>query len=156
MQHLINRILSTTEGQLIAFCARPGDGRRTTAIAVANELARQGADVHYFGYSESPTGPERRLDPAVVRLTAVDIPDRGVLIIDDLTAGAIKLTLANPDCTKIAILSHLRQIAKERGLTILVTDTYARYTGRPPIPDAGLALCDAVYERRPNQFDNGK
>lgn len=31
MQNLINRMLSTTEGQLIALCVRPGGGRRTTA-----------------------------------------------------------------------------------------------------------------------------
>ena len=146
MQNLINRIRSTKEGQLIALCARPGDGRRTTAIALANELARQGEAVHYFSYSKSPTALEERLDSAVVRLTASDIPDAGVLIIDDLTAGATALTLATPGSTKIAILSRLRKVAKERGLKILVTDTHARHTSRRlPIPDAGLALCDAVY-----------
>lgn len=145
MQNLINRIRSTKEGQLIALCARPGDGRRTTAIALANELARQGEAVHYFSYSKSPTALEERLDSAVIRLKASDIPDAGVLIVDDLTAGATALTLATPDSTKIAILSRLRKVAKERDLKILVTDTHARYTSRLPIPDAGLALCDMAY-----------
>ena len=154
MKTLLNLLSTTQKGMLIALCARPGDGRRATAIALANELARQGEAVHYFSYSKSPTRLEQRLDSAVIRLTASDVPNTGVLIVDDLTAAATVLTLATPDSTKIAILSRLRKVAKERGLKIVVTDTHPRYTSRRlPIPEKGLALCDAVYEIQKRKDD---
>lgn len=143
MKQLIKHLLSETDGTLIAVCARPGDGRRTFSIALANELTRQGEPVAYYSYSESPT----RLESTLVAPLSKDAPHTGVWILDDLTAWANTLTLADPRCTKIAVLSRLRQLARQRGLKIVVTDTHAHYTDRQlPIPDGGLALCDAVYE----------
>ena len=149
MNQLIQHLLSETDGTLIAVCVRPGDGRRTFSIALANELTRQGEPVAYYSYSESPTGLESTLSFAADKET----PPNGVWILDDLTAWANTLTLADPRCTKIAILSRLRQLAHERGLKIVVTDTHAHYTDRQlPIPDGGLALCDAVYERHKEEI----
>ena len=144
MQTLLALLSSTQEGTLIAVCVRPGDGRRTFSIALANELTRQGETVAYYSYSKSPT----RLESTLVAPQSKDVPHTGIWILDDLTAGATVLTLADVNCTKIALLSRLREIAHERGLKIVVTDTHSRYTDRRlPIPDAGLALCDGVYER---------
>lgn len=143
MKEMIHHLLSNKEGTLIALCARPGDGRRTIGIRLANTLAEQGETVAYYSYSKSPT----RLESTLVTPQSKDAPHTGVWILDDLTAWATTLTLADPRCTKIAILSRLRQLARQRGLKIVVTDTHAHYTDRQlPIPDGGLALCDGVYE----------
>lgn len=145
MKTILDRIHHTPDGLLIAVCVRPGDGRRTFSIALANELTRQGESVAYYSYSKSPTG----LESTLVAPLSKDAPHTGVWILDDLTAATTALSLADPDCTKIAILSRLRKLAHERGLKIVVTDTHSHYTDRRlPIPDGGLALCDGVYERR--------
>lgn len=149
MQELIHHLRTIEDGTLIALCVRPGDGRRTAAIRLANELAKAGEHVCYYSFSRSPTKLERTLDPAVIHPANFHTPTAGVWIIDDLTAWATTLTLADSRCTKIAILSALRRDAIRNGLRIVVTDTHARYTDRHlPIPDKGVALCDAVYELR--------
>lgn len=150
MKTLLDLLSTAQKGMLIAVCARPGDGRRSFSIRLANTLAAQGNAVTYYSYSKSPTNLESTLSLP----TDAKPPTRGIWILDDLTAGATALTLADANCTKIAILSGLRQIASERGLKIVVTDTHPRYTSRRlPIPEKGLALCDAVYEIQKRKDD---
>ena len=54
-EHAINELLQTEFGYLTAICTRPGDGRLSITMGLANQLALHGERVCFCSFSQGKT-----------------------------------------------------------------------------------------------------
>lgn len=150
MQKFIEQLKNEKYGTLIAVCARPGNGRRTFAIGLANTLSQQGEAVCFYSFSCSLTGLDETINPQVRKLNSLTSPilPGAFVIVDDLTAGFLALPPSARDAAKTALLSWLKELATYNNLRVVVTDTFARHIGPPPLSPNSRKNCHAVYELR--------
>lgn len=158
--HLIQQIRQKGLGYLTALCTRPGDGRLSITVGLANTLAVDGETVCFCSFSQGKTLNKHTPLPSVEVLPPVTdsleplfeqlhevLKPHTFLFIDNLTA--MVLTDGNRSLKKKAeVLSQLRDMAARCNARVVVSDTFAHgWDGdeRYPIPQEALALCDRAY-----------
>ena len=184
LKKVINEICREKPAGLSVICARPGDGRRTFGIELSNDLAIRGRPVCFCSITRTKKALEKKLLPGVRIVSA--FPDEngyffkrlresarakdGIVLVDDLTAfsqvaecdSQMQKTSAGnaaPFNAKNKLLARLKELAIERNLRIIVTDTFA-YASMPdtklPLSGYDLDLCDRVYILYKNPYNGAK
>lgn len=168
-KNVIKEIQQKPLGYLTAVCARPGDGRRTFSIELANDLAMQGFTVCYCSITRTEKYLENKLLPivrilndspqnawyALTRLTLSSKAGSVVVLIDDLSAFVLQKGLkyaptGTYDKAKIQteLIQKFRKLAIQQKLRIVVADTLAHASNTDdmlPISSEALKLCDRAY-----------
>ena len=160
--HIIHQMKQKGLGCLTAICTRPGDGRMSIAISLANTLARQGEIVYFHTFSQTTKIMRHRLLPCVHSLPVGEATDDRLfaclcalpktphtfVFLDHLTGMVLTEDHPQRPAKKTAIVTRLREIAVQNGIHIVVTDLFwtARDTDdQLPIPHEALNLCDNAY-----------
>ncbi len=158
--HIIQQIRQKGLGHLTALCARPGDGRLSITMGLANALAADGETVCFCSFSQGKTLKKHvplpsvqvlppaadDLEPFFEQLHEVLKLDT-FLFVDNLTAMVLTDGNRNPE-KKAEVLSRLRDMAVGYGAHVVVSDMFAHgWDGddRYPIPPESLRLCDRAY-----------
>lgn len=162
LKNVIKEIKQKPLGYLTAVCARPGDGRRTFTIELANDLAKQGFTVCYCSITRTDNYLENKLLPNVQILNefpqncdfAIGMRDT-VVLVDDLSSFVLQEGLKyapvgtyNKVEFQKNLLMKLRELAIQRGLHIVVTDTFPHASDTDdmlPISKEARELCDRAY-----------
>lgn len=152
-QNITNELLRNGLAHLTAICARPGDGRVTFAIHIANDLCRQRKRVYFYSDPPSTVFATERLSHHVQILTALpspatDIPPHAIVIIDHLSAATRTISPCQNNDAKAALLQDFKNLAVEKNVQLVVTDTFRRADepdDKLPISNAAITLCDHVY-----------
>jgi len=156
-------------GRLTVVCARPGDGRRTFTIELANHFARQGIPVCYCSITQTKKNLENKLLPGVHILSSFSQDDNYVLkrltesarvrgavvLVDELSSfvlqeGPKQASVAANGKTKVKteLLMKIKKIAIQRGMHIVVADTFPHASDTDemlPLSKEALKLCDRAY-----------
>lgn len=152
-ENVINELLEKDLGKLTAVCARPGDGRMSLAISLANELAQRGETVYFYSFPQPTVSSIERLSHKVQILMtppsfSTDIQPNAIVIIDHLSvATQTRLPCQNHDA-KADLLQQFKKLAVEKNSQLIVTDTFYRADdpdNNLPISNAAITLCDHVY-----------
>lgn len=149
-------------GHLTAVCARPGDGRLTFAIELANELVQKGETVYFCSFSRTKQNLQYKLHSSVQILST--LPDgekhflkrfdesarirNGFVLVDNLSAVSLIENPADRFQKKADMLAQMKEIATRRNIHIIVTDTFSHASDTDdmlPIPCEALDQCDSVY-----------
>ena len=169
LKNVIKEIQQKPLGYLTAVCARPGDGRRTFTIELANELVIQGFPVCYCSITRTKKNLENKLlsdvhilnvfpqncEFALKRLSESARVCDAVVLVDDLSSfvlqeGLKHASVGTYDKAKIQkeLLMKLREFAIQLGLHIVVTETFPHASGTDdmlPISKEARELCDRAY-----------
>lgn len=152
-KNIINELLQNGLGYLTAICARPGDGRMSLAISLANELAQRGETVYFYSFPQPTVSSIERLSHKVQILMTppsftTDIQPNAIVIIDHLSAATRTMPPCQNHDTKNSPLQHFKKMSVEKNLQLIVTDTFRRADDsddKLPLSNAAVALCDHVY-----------
>ncbi|MBQ6830384.1 MAG: hypothetical protein IJO59_04585 [Clostridia bacterium] len=169
LKNVIKEIQQRPLGYLTVICARPGDGRRTFSIELANDLVTQGFPVCYCSITRTKKNLQNKLLPAVhilnvfprncefmlKRLSESARVRGAVVLVDDLSSfvlqdGLKHATVGTYNQAEIQknLLMKLRELAIQRGLHIVVTETFPHASDTDdmlPISKEARELCDRAY-----------
>lgn len=169
LKNVIKEFQQKPLGYLTVICARPGDGRRTFTIELANHLAMQGIPVCYCSITQTKNNLENKLIPAVhilsgclqdgnyvlKRLTESARVRGAVVLIDEFSLFALQEELKETTAgtyektrVKTELLLKIKEIAMQRGIHIVVTDTFSHSSDTDdmlPLSKDALKLCDRAY-----------
>lgn len=169
LKNVIKEIKQKPLGYLTAVCARPGDGRRTFSIELANDLVMQGFPVCYCSITRTKENLQNKLLSGVHILNAFprncefmlkrlseSARVRGaVVLVDDLSSFVLQDSLKhapvgtyNQAEIQKNLLMKLRELAIQRGLHIVVTETFPHASDTDdmlPISKEARELCDRAY-----------
>ena len=159
-EHAINELLQTEFGYLTAICTRPGDGRLSITVGLANTLAVDGETVCFCSFSQGkmlkkhvPLPCVQVLPPVTDSLEPLFEQLHEVLqldtffFVDNVTAMVQNEGDRRPE-RKTEVLTRLRECAVRYDAHVVVSDLFAHgWDGddRYPIPREALALCDHAY-----------
>ena len=157
--HIINELLQKEFGYLTAICTRPGDGRLSITVGLANRLALRGERVCFCSFSQGKMLKKHTLLPSVQILPVTSDLELffdqlhrvfqldAFLVIDNLTAMVLTEGVRRPE-KKREMLMRLRNMAIPYNAHVIVSDMFAHGWDRDeryPIPQKALALCDRAY-----------
>ena len=169
LKNVIKEIQQKPLGYLTAVCARPGDGRRTFTIEFANDLIMQGFAVCYCSITRTKKNLQNKLLPGVhilnvfprncefvlKRLSESARVRGAVVLVDDLSSFVLQEGLKhapvgtyNKAEIQKNLLLKLRELAIQRGLHIVVSDTLPHASNTDdmlPISKEARELCDRAY-----------
>ena len=169
LKNVIKEIQQKPLGYVTAVCARPGDGRRTFTIELANDLIMQGFPVCYCSITRTKKNLQNKLLPDVhilnvfprncefvlKRLSESARVRGAVVLVDDLSSFVLQEGLKYApsgayDKTKIQteLMQNLRKLAIQRELHIVVANTFSHASDTDdmlPISKEAIELCDRVY-----------
>lgn len=169
LKNVIKEIQRRPFGYLTVVCARPGDGRRTFTIELANDLVIQGFPVCYCSITRTKKNLQNKLLPGVYilnvfprncefvlkRLSESARVRGAVVLVDDLSSFVLQEGLKHAptgayDKAKIQteLMQNLRKLAIQREIHIVVTDALPHASNTDdmlPISKETIKLCDRVY-----------
>ncbi len=169
LKNVIKEIQRRPFGYLTVVCARPGDGRRTFTIELANDLVIQGFPVCYCSITRTKKNLQNKLLPGVhilnvfprncefvlKRLSESARVRGAVVLVDDLSSFVLQEGLKHAptgayDKAKIQteLMQNLRKLAIQREIHIVVTDALPHASNTDdmlPISKETIKLCDRVY-----------
>ena len=154
-----NELLQTEFGYLTAIATRPGDGRLSITMGLANQLALHGERVCFCSFSQGKMLKKHvplpcvQVLPPTADLELLFDQLHGVLqldtflFVDNVTAMMQTEGDRRPE-RKTEVLTRLRECAVRYDAHVVVSDLFAHgWDGdnRYPIPREALALCDHAY-----------
>ncbi len=159
---ILNEIQQKELGNLTAVCTRPGDGRLTFSVEIANDLVQKGNTVCFSSFSRTRCNLQSKLNPAVHILSAVPDGEKTFLkrleesartpnafvLADNVTALCLCVKPSDRLSKKVDLFAQMKKIARRRNIRIIVTDTFLHASDtddRFPIPPEALELCDNAY-----------
>lgn len=169
LKNVIKELQEKPLGYLTAICARPGDGRKSFTIELANDLAQQDYTVCYCSITQTKKNLENKLlsdvhilnafphgeNYVLNRLTESARVSGTVVLVDDLSSFVLQEGLQHApvgayDKMKIKsdLLLKIKEIATQRGLRIIVADTFSHASNTDnmlPISKDALCFCDRAY-----------
>lgn len=169
LKNVIKEIQQKPLGYLTIICARPGDGRRTFAIELANDFVMKGFQVCFCSVFRTKTSLKNKLLPGVrvlnifshnrnlilKRLSRFSKLCDTVVLVDDLSSFMFyerlkKMSVGAYDeiKSKTEWLKKIKESAIQQGMRVVVTDTFPRASDTDDtsaIPCETLELCDGAY-----------
>ena len=157
-KNVIHEMQQKPLGNLNVICARPGDGRRSFAIALANAMAAKGGCVYYCSIIRTRAYLENQLLPSVRFLNAFpleSLPKGAVIVVDTLSSFVLQEGLKHApvgaydkEAIQTALLLKLQKCATQRKWRVVVTETFAHASDPDamlPLTKEALQLCDRAY-----------
>ena len=161
-RNILTEVQQKGFGKLTAVCARPGDGRLTFSIEIANELERKDKSVCFASFSRTKSHLQCKLNSGVHILSAVPDGEKtflkrlqesartpnGFVIVDNVTALCLGVKSSEWLPKKSEFFTKMLEIARQRNIRVIVTDTFAHAADpddKFPLPPEALALCDNAY-----------
>ncbi len=158
----VDEICRNGFGALTLLCARPGDGRMTVAVALADKLADSGAVVCACSFTLTAEQLRKKLSqkvrvlsafpesaPAVFEKLQSERPVAGtVVVVENLSAAVLSESSENRLQKKTELLAQLKELAERLGIQVVVTDTFSHAADTDeqlPVSGAALELCNTVY-----------
>lgn len=153
LKNVIKEIQEKPFGYLSAVCARPGDGKRTFTIELANDLAAQGKPVCYCSITRTAKYLKNKLHTNVSVASTLQLSamkSGTVVLVDDISSFTLKEGIGknNKDEIKTELMRILRELAVGRGLHIIVADTFRHASNSDdmlPLSKEALEQCDIAY-----------